>query len=257
MTQSGQRQINLGCFLETITLGASLCYTLGTSQINHVKFTGTDMLLAISTNFRALNANLEQRVRTTTLLVHIGRANRAVFHTNLEHIVDLRDVLDGEVRKIADVDTRVRLLVQVEPVLRVFGQQIANFFVVDFQVACSDEELSLLGVTLNSLEDVLETTRHDTLLDRVRLLTRHGMRLTRACLTVRKDGSIVTLQHILDDVGGTFVVNVHLLDCPVEDGVKGELLGCFVTAGLADEHFTLLGVHVDDALMALLHFLRR
>ena len=122
MAKRGQRQVDLGGLLETVALGASLCYTLGTRQINHVKLTSTNMLLAIGTNLGALNADLEQRVRTTALVVHVGRADRAILHTNLEHIVDLRHVLDCEEGEVADIDARVRLLVQVQPVLRVFSK---------------------------------------------------------------------------------------------------------------------------------------
>ena len=57
------------------------------------------------------------------------------------------------------------MLVQVQLVLWVLGQQVTDLLIVDFEVTGSDQELSLLGVGLDLPEDVLERSGHDTLID--------------------------------------------------------------------------------------------
>ena len=82
---------------------------------------------------------------------------------------------------------------QVQPVFRVFGKQIADFLVVDLEVGGTNEELSLLGVSLNALKDVGEATRHDAHLNRVSIDAGHGVRLACAGLTISENGAIVAL----------------------------------------------------------------
>lgn len=62
MTKRRQRKIDLRCLLETITGRACLRNPFTTCQIDHIKLTCTDMLLAVLANFGALDCNLEKRV---------------------------------------------------------------------------------------------------------------------------------------------------------------------------------------------------
>lgn len=56
------------------------------------------MLFSVCANLRPFDLDLEKRMRTTTSLIHFGFADRTIFHSNLEHVIDLRDALDSEVR---------------------------------------------------------------------------------------------------------------------------------------------------------------
>lgn len=69
------------------------------------------------------------------MLIHRSRADRSVLNTNRHDITNLLSGLRSIVGEIFDVDAGVWLFVEFEPVLGVLGQQVANLFVVDFQVA--------------------------------------------------------------------------------------------------------------------------
>ena len=60
MAQSGERLVDLGSFLQSVSGSTCLGDSLTTSQIHHVKLTGSDMLFAIGTNLGSFNLNLEQ-----------------------------------------------------------------------------------------------------------------------------------------------------------------------------------------------------
>jgi hypothetical protein len=114
---------------------------------------------------------------------------------------------------------------QIKSIPWVFGQKISNLLIVDLKIACSNEELSLLRVAFNSFEHIFERTRHDSFLDGVILLTSHCMSLTSSSLAVSKDGSIVTLKHVLNDAACALIVDVFLGDSPIESHIESELLG--------------------------------
>ena len=92
------------------------------------------MLLAIGANFGAFNGYLEQGVRTTALLVHIGGAGGTILHSNLKNVLDLGHGLDGEVGQVSDVDSAIRLFVEVKSVSGILGEKIANLLVVDLKI---------------------------------------------------------------------------------------------------------------------------
>ena len=80
------------------------------------------------------------------------------------------------------------------------------------------------------------------------------MSFSSASLTVGKDGAIVALEDVLDDVCRTPVVNISLGYIPIEHLVESELLGSFITHRLINEDFTSLGLHIDDHFVVRLHF---
>ena len=85
---------------------------------------------------------------------------------------------------------------ELEAILRVFGEQVAHLLIVDLHVGGAHQELSLIRVPLDALEDVIEGARHDTPQLLVANHTRHRMRLTRARLSVGKDRTIVAFQDV-------------------------------------------------------------
>lgn len=74
-------------------------------------------------------------------------------------------------------------------------KQVANLFIVDFEVGNTDEILSL-SVRLDLLEDIIEGSWHDTLVDRVIRHTSDGERLSSSSLSIRKDRSVIALNDI-------------------------------------------------------------
>ena len=113
---------------------------------------------------------------------------------------------------------------QVQSVPWVLGEKVTDLLVVDLEITCSDEELSLLRVALYSLEDVLEGTRHDSFLNWVVFLTCHRMGLTGSCLAIGEDGSVVTFKHIFDNATRAFGVDQLLGKSPVETHIESKLL---------------------------------
>ena len=74
-------------------------------------------------------------------------------------------------------------------------KQVANLFIVDFKVGNTDEILSL-SVRLDLLEDIIEGSWHDTLVDRVIRHTSDSERLSSTSLSIRKDCSVIALNDI-------------------------------------------------------------
>ena len=132
VAQGRQRQVDLGSFLQAITSSSRLRQSLRTGQIHHVKFTHSDVLLPISANLTTLHSDLEEGMRSARLLVHGRGANRAVFGSYVHDLADLVGRLGRKERQRLHIHTRVGVLLQLQPVLRVFGQKIADFLVVDF-----------------------------------------------------------------------------------------------------------------------------
>ena len=97
---------------------------------------------------------------------------------------------------------------------------------------------------------MLESIWDDTSLFRCRQ-TKHGMRLTTTCLTVREYSSIVTSKSRLDQGIRCFIVNLALRRIDPVDLIIGELFLVNVSclhAWLSDHDLFLCFVHMDDLL---------
>jgi len=114
--------------------------------------------------------------------------------------------------------------------------------------------LCLFGVTFNSFENIFKWPRHNTFFNRVLLNTSHSMCFTCTSLSISKNGSIVSLQYIFNNVGCTSIVNVLLGNCPIKDHIECELLWTFILFFLKKD-FTSLSIHVNTYCVTLLHFL--
>ena len=74
MTECGKRQVDLDGFLKSITSCSSLALTFTSSQVDDVQLSYLDVSLTVFSNLRRLNCNSEDRVRSRTVLVHVGCA---------------------------------------------------------------------------------------------------------------------------------------------------------------------------------------
>ena len=119
MAQRRQRQVDLSGFLQTVACGARFGDSLRTGQIDHVKLSNTDVLLAICSKLRALNRDGKQRVGAGRVLVHLSLSDRSIFGTDGHDLADLVRRLGCEVTQVFHVDARVDLLVKFKSILRI------------------------------------------------------------------------------------------------------------------------------------------
>ena len=132
MTESGERKVNLGSLLESVTGGTCLGYALRSRQINHIKFSHSDVLLAVSANLTPLHSDLEEGVRPTGVGIHEGLSHRSILGSNGHDLAHLLRRLGRKVRQILHVDPRVDLLVQVKSIFGILRQQVTDLLIVNF-----------------------------------------------------------------------------------------------------------------------------
>lgn len=101
---------------------------------------------------------------------------------------------------------------EVKVVLRILGEQIADHFIVDFQVGDAHKELGLVRIIRYFVEDVLEGSRHDTsfFYDALVISTGHCMGLTCTRLSISKDRTVVAFEDLGDDRTGGLLVDIRL-----------------------------------------------
>ena len=85
---------------------------------------------------------------------------------------------------------------EVEKIKTLTIQQIPALVQIDFKVRDLDVELEVFFHGIDVIEDVIDNPRDDTLHGGIIYHSLHGVGLPRRCLTVCKDGSIITTQHI-------------------------------------------------------------
>ena len=108
---------------------------------------------------------------------------------------------------------------------------------------------------LNTLEDIVESTRHDTALLHVILHTSHCVGLTSTSLPIGKDGPVIALKDVCDDRSGRFIIDLTLGVVPVEYPIESELLWGLFDERPPNENLPCLSVQLDDYLMPLVHLL--
>ena len=192
MAQRGERQVDLSGLLESVTRGTCLSDPLRARQVHHIELTNTNMLLVVGAQLTTFNRDREEGVRARRMCIHISGAHRPILRTDIHDLTHLISRFGRKIRQVLDIDARVNFFMELESILRVFGEQIAHFLIVDLHVGCAHQELSLIRVSLDALEDVIEGARHDTSQLLVPDHTRHRMRLARTRLSVSKDCTIVT-----------------------------------------------------------------
>lgn len=144
---------------------------------------------------------------------------------------------------------------QLKPILGVFREQISHLFIVNFEVRCAHQELSLVGVICNGTEDVIKGAWHYTTKLLVTDHTCHRMRFARARLAVSKDGTIVALKDVGDDGCRRFFIDLALCDAITVCHIECKLLGRFGAEGPLQDDFTARRFNIDDLGVALAHLL--
>ena len=83
-----------------------------------------------------------------------------------------------------------------------------NFLIVDFEVRTADEEFSpYLRIAIDVAKNMLETPGDDAW---VVWLTKHSVRLSATCLTVRKDCTVIALNNRFNQWERTLIVHYLL-----------------------------------------------
>lgn len=131
------------------------------------------------------------------MLVHVSGSHVSIDVTLVKYIHQVFGSFDNKSRKIFDVDTSV-FVFQVKFFRPVLGQQISNFFLIDFQVRRSYQVFSL-AVALNLLENRFECSGHDSSQSWVLNHSCNCESLSCTRLTIGKDRSIVALDDIIND----------------------------------------------------------
>ena len=253
-----EAQVDLGRLLEPVAGRARLGLALRAGEVDEVELADADVLAAV-VRLAALDDDGEDGVRARARLVHERRADRAVLLARLHHLVDLVRRLDDEAREVLHVHARVDVLLQVEPVLRVLREQVADLLVVDLEVRRAHEVLLRRLGDRDLVEDLLERVGDDAAqLGRVGVAL-HRVRLARARLPVRKDGRVEAVEHGLDRRRGRLVVEPLLRDVGAEDVVERERLGrlALVALRVLDDDRAARGVGLGVRLVAVLLLLAR
>ena len=192
---------------------------------------------------------------STRLSIHVCWTNSPVFKTNFQYIIDFFHAFDCKERQFLNIYSRIWLFVEFKLVLWIFRKQVSNLFLIDFKIACPDQKLSLLGIAFNSFENILKRPRHDSSILFIFVITSHSMRLSSSSLTIGKNSSIVSFQHVFDDMCGALVVYINLLWVPVETMIEGKLLWGLVSFWFVYEDLASFVVHFDHYFIPSFHFL--
>jgi hypothetical protein len=68
------------------------------------------------------------------MCIHSSCTDRSILNTDRHNITDLLSSLCSVVAQVLDIDARVRLFMEFKSIFWVFGQKIANFLVVNFEI---------------------------------------------------------------------------------------------------------------------------
>ena len=196
-------------------------------------------------------------MRSWWMSIHVGLSDWSVLLTDSHYILDLLDILDCEVAEFLNIHTTIWLFMKVKLVLWIFRKEITNFLIIDFEIRCADQELSLHRISLNTSEYILESSGHDTTLLVVIFSTSHGMSFTGTSLTIGKNCAVVAFKDIGYDRSWSIIINFLLRASPIEDIIECELLWCLINIRSANKYLTWSLVDFYHNLMAFVHFFLR
>ena len=134
-----------------------LTLSLRTSQIHEVELTSLDPLLTSFIPLSSFNIDCEYRMTTRRIFVHCRLSGLPVGITLLHIVLDLRNSLNNTRREILDIDALVLVLLQIELVVNIFGEQVPDLLVINFQIRTTDQKLFCYVVRVVKVpEDVIE-----------------------------------------------------------------------------------------------------
>mmetsp|Transcript_39969 Transcript_39969/g.106958 ORF Transcript_39969/g.106958 Transcript_39969/m.106958 type:complete len:207 (-) Transcript_39969:126-746(-) len=201
-TQRGERQVDLGGLLEPLPRRPRLPLPLAAGQVDQVELARAELLLARGGLAarggrrvrRRLDDDREDGVRPRRVLVHERGPDGAVLLARVQHVLHLAHPLDDVPRQVLDVHPALGVLLEVQLVLRVLGQQVAHLLVVDLQERRADQKILVVG-PFNSLENVAEGTGNDAAHVWRIPLALHSMCFAGSCLTIAEYSSVVALEN--------------------------------------------------------------
>lgn len=183
------------------------------------------------------------------MLIHVGCTYVSIRSAFIKHFQHVSRSFDYERRKILHVNTGV--FVFKLKLLLLFGHEVDDFLVVDFEVADTHEVLAV-SVRLNLLENVFKSTRHDPFQLWVFRHSRNRESLSCTRLSISKYRPVISLNDILTDGICSFRKDSLLLTIPVVYRIKSEYLRYFLL-WLLDDDFTSLRQNLDSTIPSSLH----
>lgn len=150
--------------------------------------------------------------------VHFSRSSLSIVVSEGHGFLHFLDRVHHKPLEIFDIESLAVVLSYIKT-LGIFtasflSQQVKNVFFVDFQITAAYQILGLvfLGpcVFVDDAEYMRETIRNYAAFRRSRRITHHSVRLATPCLAICKNGTIVALEHRLDQGECGFIVNVLL-----------------------------------------------
>mmetsp|Transcript_16992 Transcript_16992/g.55352 ORF Transcript_16992/g.55352 Transcript_16992/m.55352 type:complete len:383 (+) Transcript_16992:1139-2287(+) len=140
-----ERQINLSRLFEPVPFGGRLGLALRSGQVHQIQLAHPDVRLALGVGLAALDRDGINRMRARRVGVHLGGADMSVAGAKVAELVALLHRLDHVRRQVLNVHPGVGVLLKLQLVDGVLGQQVAHLLVVDLQVRGTDEELGVLA----------------------------------------------------------------------------------------------------------------
>ena len=105
-------------------------------------------------------------------------------------------------------------------------QKITNLFHVNFKIAALDVELNGWVGSRDLSEYILEGARDESFSIRViHTSAFHGKRLSRACLTIAENGSIIAIKNTIERRHSHFLKNIGLRGLRSKHSIESELVG--------------------------------
>ena len=219
ITERQQRPVDVLTLSQSDTLGLRFAGAFGSCKIDEVQL--RDFHFASSrTGVTRLDVDSEDRVTSGTELVEFGGGDVseliALAH-EVHHVIERLDLLLAE---SVDVDAVGNALTDIE-ILVFWLDEIIDTLVVNLHIADRNVECPLL--LGDESEDVLDRQRNQTG-DLVVLvwISFHGVRLSRAGLTVRKHGLVYAVHGCFNYVPNLSVENLLCSDIISENFVKLE-----------------------------------
>jgi hypothetical protein len=249
VTESRQRQIDFGGFLETVPRRTSLWLAFRARQVHNVKFSYFNVRLSVSINLGWLDRDRENWMWAGRVLIHVGCTHVSIRSAFIKHFQHVSRSFDYKRRKILHVNTGV--FVFKLKLLLLFGHEVDDFLVVDFEVADTHEVLAV-SVRLDLLENVFKSTRHDSFQLWVFRHSRNRESLSCTRLSISKYRPVISLNDILTDGICSLRKDSLLLTIPVVYRIKSEYLRYFLL-WLLDDDFTSLRQNLDSTIPSSLH----
>mmetsp|Transcript_33716 Transcript_33716/g.77857 ORF Transcript_33716/g.77857 Transcript_33716/m.77857 type:complete len:234 (+) Transcript_33716:1805-2506(+) len=210
------------------------------------------MILSINSCLQNLNGDGKNRMRSAGLVVHQRARHATILLPNLHHLLEIWSSLDDHVGEVFHKHASFWMVFQIQLLLWILGEKVADLFVVDFEVRCTNQELLVL-TAIHVPEDVGKSPWDDPM-QLLRLGgSDHRVGLARTGLAVGKDGAIVAVHNTFNNGISRVLIEVMLYGVLVVHGVESKVF-TILCAWSADAHGSVFHIHVDN-LFSVVDFL--